>query len=135
MNRIPTHKLTICTFCRHKGTTCRAGYDLIEKLRSAIVAAGDVIGDEFEISGTACVAGCDRPCTVAYYGTPKASYLFGDIDPDENIAELVNFAQQYAALHDGWHHSTDHPALLCDTNLARIPAAIMAVERTMERLS
>jgi predicted metal-binding protein len=130
-----THRITICTSCRHKGTTCRPGYELIEKLRQAIASAGDAIPEEFEISGVACMAGCDHPCTVAYHGTKKATYLFGDIEPETDIEDLVAFATQYAYLHDGWCSSVDRPGKLRKSTLARVPAAIMAIEEDELRVS
>ena len=123
-----THRITICTSCRHKGTECRPGYDLIERLRQAIAKAGDAVPETFEISGVACMAGCDHPCTVAYHGTKKAPYLFGDIDPETDIDDLVSFAKQYAYLSDGWCSSVDRPGKLRKSTLARVPAAIMAIE-------
>ena len=129
------HRITICTSCRHKGTECRPGYELIDRLRRAIAQAGDAVPEAFEISGVACMAGCDRPCTVAYHATRKATYLFGDIDPDTDIDDLVAFARQYAYLHDGWCASVDRPGKLRGATLARVPAAIMAVETVEARAS
>ncbi|GFE50337.1 hypothetical protein So717_20900 [Roseobacter cerasinus] len=129
------HRITICTSCRHKGTTCRPGYELIERLRQAIALAGEAVSDTFEISGVACMAGCDRPCTVAYHGTQKATYLFGDIDPNTDINDLVAFAEQYADLQDGWCSSVDRPGKLRQTTLARVPAAIVAIEASKARAS
>ena len=129
------HRITICTSCRHKGTQCRPGYELIEKLRQAIAQAGDAVPEEFEISGVACMAGCDRPCTVAYHGSRKATYLFGDIDPATDVDDLVAFARQYAFLQDGWCSSVDRPGKLRQTTLARVPAAIIAIEGTEARAS
>lgn len=122
------HRITICTSCRHKGTDCRPGYELIEKLRRAIAEAGPAVPEDFAISGVACMAGCDHPCTVAYHGTKKATYLFGDIDPATDIEALVAFAKQYAYLHDGWCASVDRPGKLRTSTLARVPAAIIALE-------
>ncbi|MDF1607966.1 DUF1636 domain-containing protein [Hoeflea sp. YIM 152468] len=122
------HKITVCTTCRYKGTDCRPGSELIEKLRAAIKAAGDAVPEDFEVSGVACMAGCDRPCTVAYHGSRKATYLFGDIDPAVDIDDLVTFAQQYAYLHDGWCSSVDRPGKLRKSTLARVPCAIIALE-------
>ncbi|MEO1154910.1 MAG: DUF1636 domain-containing protein [Pseudomonadota bacterium] len=135
MNRTESNRITICTSCKHKGQDCRPGYELIAKLRQAISAAGDAVSEDFEISGVACMAGCDHPCTVAYHGTRKATYLFGDIDPDQDIGDLVTFARQYAHLHDGWCSSVDRPGKLRSTTLARVPAAIIAVENSVERVS
>ncbi|MEM8871848.1 MAG: DUF1636 domain-containing protein [Pseudomonadota bacterium] len=129
------HRITICTSCRHKGIECRPGYKLIERLRQSLAEAGDAIPDAFEISGVACMAGCDRPCTVAYHSTKKATYLFGDIDPETDIEDLVAFAKQYACLHDGWCASAGRPGKLRKTTLARVPAAIMAIEETKVQTS
>lgn len=121
------HQITICTSCRHTGTSCRPGYALIERLRQAIAMAGDSVSDGFEVSGVACMAGCDRPCTVAYHASRKATYLFGDIDPDTDIDDLVRFAELYATLEDGWCSSPQRPGKLRDTTLARVPAAMLAI--------
>ena len=129
------HRITICTSCKHKGTTCRPGFELIDRLRKAIAQAGDSVPEAFEISGVACMAGCNHPCTVAYHGTQKVTYLFGDIDPDTDIDDLVAFARQYAYLHDGWCSSVDRPGKLRKSTLARVPAAIIAVEETEARAS
>jgi len=132
MGQIKSHRISVCTSCKYKGTSCKPGYDMIEKLRAAIDAAGDAIPESFEISGVACMAGCDRPCTVAYYGSRKATYLFGDIDPETDIEDLVAFARQYAYLHDGWCSSVDRPGKLRKSTLARVPSSFIALEPTEE---
>jgi len=131
----PNHRITICTSCKHKGGTCRPGYELIERLRAAIDAAGDTITEQFEISGTACMAACDHPCTVAYHSTRKATYLFGDIETGQDIDDLVAFARQYAILGDGWCSSVDRPGRLRTHTLARVPSMMLAVEENKARLS
>lgn len=135
MDTHSTHRITICTSCRHKGTQCRPGFELIDKLRKAIKAAGNTLSDDFEVSGVACMAGCDRPCTVAYHGSRKATYLFGDIDPDVDIDDLVTFAQDYATLEDGWCSSLDRPGKLRTSTLARVPSAMIAFEASAVRAS
>ena len=126
-----THRVSVCITCRHKAGApddqCRPGRLLIERLRAAMDLAGEAVGADFEVRGTACMAGCDRPCTVAYYGSHKATYLFGDIDPDEDIDDLLAFARQYAGLHDGWCSSAQRPKGLSGKTLARVPAALLVV--------
>ena len=121
------HQVLVCKACKHKGDACKPGFALLKKLRAAIEAAG--LGKEFEVSGTACLAGCvpdhGEPCVVGYRATEKATWLFGDIDPDQALDELVDFARSYAALGDGWLNGKDLPPGLCDTTLARIPAAMI----------
>ncbi len=131
----PTHRISICTSCKHVGETCRPGYELIKRLRAAIEMAGNAITEDFEISGVACMAGCKHPCTVAYQSTRKATYLFGDISPEQDIEDLVSFAQQYAALADGWCSSVDRPGKLRTNTLARVPSMMLALEDSTERLA
>ncbi|MBO9425714.1 DUF1636 domain-containing protein [Labrenzia sp. R4_1] len=129
------HRITVCTSCRRKGTETRPGFELIERLRNALLAADDTMPETFDVSGVACMAGCDRPCTIAYHGTSKASYLFGDIDPATDVDDLVAFAKQYAYLGDGWCSSVDRPGKLRKSTLARIPAAGSALEDQKARAS
>lgn len=129
------HKIFVCTSCRHRGTECRPGFELIKTLQEALKAALPVSADDFEVSGIACMAGCSRPCTVAYRASEKATYLFGDIDPDTDIDDLVAFAQQYRSLEDGWCNSGDRPGKLRHTTLARIPAALIVTEAAKAAVS
>jgi predicted metal-binding protein len=121
------HQILVCKACKHKGQDCKPGFQLLTKLRAAISAAG--LGETFEVSGTACLAGCvpdhGEPCVVGWRATEKATWLFGDIDPDQPLDDLVAFARSYAALKDGWMTGRDLPPGLCDTTLARIPAAMI----------
>ncbi|WP_371224213.1 DUF1636 family protein [Roseovarius sp. 2305UL8-3] len=132
---VPSHRITICTSCKHKSDSCHPGYELIERLRAAIDAAGDTITETFEISGTACMAGCEHPCTVAYHSTRKATYLFGDIEPGQDIDDLVAFARQYAVPGDGWCSAIERPGKLRTHTLARVPAMMLAPEDSKARLS
>ena len=102
------HQIIVCEGCRHHGQSCGPGYALLQKLRAAVALAG--VDETFEISGTACLVTCGRSCTVAWQATGTATWFFGDIDPDQPIADLVEFAR--------------HPAAPGDA-LARIPAAMI----------
>lgn len=117
------HQVLVCTACRHKGQPCGPGLALIAALQRALEAAG--LGDDFEVSGTACMAGCDRPCTVAWRAAGKATWLFGDVEPGADIDDLVTFAQLYQRLEDGWCRAADRPGKLARTALARIPATLV----------
>jgi predicted metal-binding protein len=121
------HQILVCKACKHHGKTCEPGFALLKKLRATTAAAG--LGDEFEVSGTACLAGCvpdhGGPCVVRRRATAKATWLFGDIDPSQSMDDLVEFSSLYAALEDGWMSGKDLSPRLCDTTLARIPAAMI----------
>ena len=87
-------QILVCKACKHQGEACIPGFDLLKKLREAIAKAG--LADDFEVSGTACLAGCvpahGQPCVVT---------------------------------RDGWMTRKDLPLRLCDTTLARSPAAMI----------
>lgn len=124
------HILSVCTSCRHAGSECRPGRELIAQLRAAMSVAYVTVSEEFEVSGVAAIADCDRPCTTAYHATAKATYLFGDVDPDEDIGDLLAFARQYCGPKDGWCSSITRSGKLPDAKLARRPAALIIA--TME---
>ncbi len=121
------YQILVCKACKPKDQACKPGFDLLKKLRTAIASSG--LGDAFEVSGTACLAGCvpdhGEPCVIGYRATAKATWLFGDIDPDQPLDDLIAFARSYAAFDDGWMTARDLPPSLCDTTLARIPAAMI----------
>ncbi len=126
------HQILVCKTCKHRATNrggeaCAPGHALLKKLRAAIQAAG--LADDFEVSGTACLAGCvpdhGGACVVGWRASAKAAWLFGDIDPAQPIDDLVAFSRLYAAVEDGWLSGRDCPPRLCDNTLARIPAAVI----------
>ena len=127
MNLDPSHSITVCLSCKKSsGGEDAPGYDLIERLRRALADTRDIGAEPYTVGGVACMAGCDRPCTVAFQCGGKASYLFGDIDPDADIDDLMRFARQYALLRDGWCSSVDRPGKLRKSTLARIPGVAPA---------
>jgi predicted metal-binding protein len=120
------HQILVCKVCKHYDRPCTPGFELMRRLRAAIASAG--LSEDFEVSGTACLAGCATPCTVAWRASGKATWLFGDVDPDQPLDELIAFSRLYARLDDGWCSGADCPPGLRETTLARIPAAIIVTQ-------
>lgn len=77
--------------------------------------------DSFRLETVACLAGCGRPLAVAFTGPGRATYLFGDIDPERDAEALLAFGRQYRELPDGWCNEGQRPAGLRGRTLARIP--------------
>jgi predicted metal-binding protein len=129
------HQLVICTTCRKTGTDCRLGFELLQSLnRAADLGRAAGLPEDFGVSGTACLSGCSRPCTVAFVADGKTSYLFGDIDPQENLDALVEFAKLYRVREDGMTRFNERPGALRGKCLARIPSALMMSEATEREL-
>lgn len=128
------HRITVCTNCRHVGRPCRPGLDLLKHLQAAISQAGRTLSDDFSLEGSVCMAGCERPCTVAFQATAKATYLFGDIEDAADIGALVSFARLYRDRPDGLTRECERPTALGGKTLARIPAAIVSAEYQLSPL-
>ena len=124
-----THRITVCTNCRHVGAPCHPGLKLLKHLQAAIAQAGAALSDDFSLEGSVCMAGCERPCTVAFQETAKATYLFGDIAGEADIEALVSFGELYRDRPDGLTREGERPKMLDGKTLARIPAAIVSAER------
>ncbi len=113
-------RISLCTMCRHKNEACKAGYQLLERLNLALTSAGDVITDDFEITGTATLDGCNQGCTVAWLGSLQGCYLFGDIDAGEDVTELMHYLTK----------SCDNNGLQVKaaSHLTKIPAAMIVTQ-------
>ncbi len=117
------HNIAVCTTCRVEGQAGAPGAELVRQLREAITLAsrnGQLA--TFTVSDIACMAGCSRPCTIAFQADDKATYLFGDIDPAHHVDAIVQFAKQYECSADGWTRSAERPSGLAGKTLARVPA-------------
>lgn len=121
-----TQWITVCTSRRRNGTTCKPGMAFLNRLNKAMtMASKSGAPSTFEISGAACMAGCSRPCTVAYLSNGKTSYLFGDVDPDDDIEALAAFADQYRRSGDGWTKAPERPVSPRKKTLARLPGSLI----------
>jgi predicted metal-binding protein len=130
----PQHIITVCTDCRITGTACRPGLELLARLNESLSRMGVASGPDFSVEGTVCMAGCERPCTIAFQASGKATYLFGDIAPDTDIGALVEFASIYANRPDGLTREAERPRGLGGKTIARIPASFLVSEHYAERI-
>lgn len=105
------HHLMVCAAC-HGAEKAAA---LVERLAQAL--------PEFSIGGVDCMSGCTRPGALAFRADGKASYLFGDIDPDGEIDDIVAFARAYHSMPDGWITDALRFGTLRHGAIARIPVA------------
>ncbi|RVP47822.1 DUF1636 family protein [Sinorhizobium medicae] len=116
------HQVLVCKGCKRTERHRRPGVSMIANLRAAIAKTD--LTEQFEVTGTACMGGCDHPCSVAFRAPEKASWLFFNLDPIDDVADIVRFAELYAELEDGWCRSVDRPGKLAENILARLPAMI-----------
>lgn len=116
--------IIVCIRCRgRRAIDGHPGPRLLSLLQTLLE---DGLGERFRLAEADCMAGCGRPLTVAYTASAKASYLFGDIDPNRDASYLIDFARLYHALPDGWCKEGERPPGLAGKTLARIPASLSA---------
>lgn len=130
---LPT-ELLICTTCRAPdaprdtpapGPT--AGQALFDHLQDALdLQALSTDGTEppaVRLHGIACLAACDRSCTMALQAAGKTTYVFGGLTPDAACAEAVlTVAHEHARRADGSLVWADRPERLRRGLITRLPA-------------
>ncbi|AHD08526.1 DUF1636 family protein [Phaeobacter gallaeciensis] len=121
MDGTARHRILVCTSCKGTDPGTRPGSQLIGALRDELDRRGDTV---VEVAGVACMAGCSHPCTVGFQAEGKASYVFGDLNLQDDLADILHFADLYKLLADGWCSSIDRPGKLRRSTLSRIPALL-----------
>lgn len=108
-----THRVVVCSTCEGKD-----GKGFAETLRAAFAKAGL----PFEVQDFDCMSNCGKPLSVAFKSPDKATYLFGEIDPDTDLDDTVAFARMYLASDDGWIEDARGAGRLRFCLIGRVPA-------------
>ncbi len=113
----------VCTSCRGE----RAGVeDETRRPGAVLVAALEARIRELSVSGLAvepveCLAVCKRPCTLALAADGKWTYLIGDLDAAEHVAEIIAGAVAYRDSENGIVAWRERPATFRRGVIARVP--------------
>ena len=107
------HRVVICSTC--DGCDGKA---FAVQVRVALAKAGL----DFEVCDFDCMSNCDRPLSVAFKADDKATYLFGDVAPARDLADMVAFARMYANRDDGWIEDARGAGQLRHCLIGRVPA-------------
>ncbi|OIQ31326.1 MAG: hypothetical protein BM562_08475 [Alphaproteobacteria bacterium MedPE-SWcel] len=115
--------LTVCTTCRRAGAdpeATRPGRILTERLAERLAAAA--LPDGVTVRGVECLSACSRGCTLHLSGGPdRWSYIYGDLDPDTHLDDIVAGTSAYAATTDGFVPWRERPVVFRKQSIARIP--------------
>jgi len=107
-------------------TTCQAGRELAPgetpagALLFSAVAGLLAEGGATELRGASCMANCERGCSAALAMAGKWTYFLGNLRP-EHAADLLTYAQTYAASATGTVMPSRRPASLRHIVLGRVP--------------
>ncbi|EBA16719.1 hypothetical protein RSK20926_02904 [Roseobacter sp. SK209-2-6] len=118
--------LTVCLTCRNEGAdpeATRPGTLLHDALKEAGMPEG------VTLRGVKCLSACSRSCTVLLTGGEERwSYVYGDMDPEEHVAEILTGTAAYAATADGLVPWRERPTAFRKQSVARIPPAAFPSE-------
>ncbi|UWS81841.1 DUF1636 family protein [Pseudophaeobacter sp. TrK17] len=111
--------LTICTTCKRDGVdpeATRPGALLMAALSDASLPAG------VTVRGVECLSACKRGCAMVLTGgEARWSYIYGDLDPDAHVDDILAGAAAYASTTDGLVPWRERPQVFRKQSIARIP--------------
>jgi predicted metal-binding protein len=113
----------VCTTCRRKRADVPLGYDLpgeglVRALEEEVARQGL---DEIAVTPVACLAVCNRPCTVAFTGPGKWTHLVGNLHPEAHVKDIVANARMVASVPDGIVPWAERPQAIRSGGIARVP--------------
>ncbi len=107
------HRIVVCSTC--DGVD---GKGFAARLREEIAREAM----NFEVQDHDCMSNCSRPLSVAFSAEGKATYLFGDLDPEKDLQDTLSFARLYADCVDGWIEDARGAGRLRHCLIGRVPA-------------
>jgi predicted metal-binding protein len=123
MNRDTGVTIFVCVSCRRRLGEAEDDFDhpgprLVEALDRHI---GETGAQGLTIEPVECLAVCKRPCTLALRAAGKWTYLVGDLDPEQHVAEIAEAALSYGRSENGIVPWKERPATFRRGVVARIP--------------
>jgi predicted metal-binding protein len=109
----------VCVTCRHsEAEGKRPGALLHEALGSELAARGilDIVAQPVE-----CLSVCKRPCTIAFAGVGKWTYVIGDLNAADHVADIITGAERYHASANGIVPWRERPVPVRRGVVARVP--------------
>lgn len=114
--------LTVCTTCRRiaggepVADEPRPGARLYETLTQS------ELPENVRLKPAECLSACSRGCSIALTGGPaRWTYVYGDMDPDTQVEEILTGVRAYAQTTDGIVPWRERPQAFRKQSIARIP--------------
>ncbi len=114
-----TVTLHVCVTCRRGLPDAGDGPRPGAVLHQALLAAG--VPDGVRIVPAECLSACDNGCNIALSAPGRWSYVYGHMDPDAHVADILAGVAAYAAAPDGIVPWRERPQIFRKQSLARIP--------------
>ncbi len=111
--------LTVCTTCRHADAEegeIRPGEALLDAILAGEIPEG------VTVKGVKCLSACSNSCTIAVTGgAARWSYVYGNLNPENHVAEILDGVGRYARTEDGIVPWRERPEIFKRQSIARIP--------------
>lgn len=115
--------LTICTTCRRVAGSEPVA-DEAERPGARMMAALSAadLPEGVTLRGTECLSACSRGCSMVLSGgEARWTYVYGDLDPDQHVEDILTGTAAYAATSDGLVPWRERPTVFRKQSIARIP--------------
>jgi len=114
--------LTVCTTCRKTVDGERVPEEPRPGDRLFEALSGAEMPDGVRVIGNECLSACSNGCSMVLSGGPdRWTYVYGRLDPDQHIEDILKGAAAYAATPDGIVPWRARPEIFRKQSLARIP--------------
>ena len=113
-----TVELLVCTRCRIGDDAPRDGDRPGAVLFGRLAAA---VAEGVIVTPVECLSNCTKGCTIALRGAGRWTYVYGALNPHDDLACVLDGAARYRASADGvvpWRERPEHFRRNC---IARIP--------------
>jgi predicted metal-binding protein len=119
----PRITIFVCVSCRRPTGDSKDSFDEPgPRLAAALrVRLSNADHDRVEVTPVECLAVCKRPCTVAFSGADKWTYLIGDLDPEAHVEEIVSAALAFGSSDTGILPWRERPLSFRKGVVARVP--------------
>ena len=113
--------LFVCATCRREG-------DLSEPRPGARLCASlSERAPDLDVQPVECLSNCTRSCTVAVAAPGKWTYVVGNLDPEQNVDDVLHFARLHGASADGLTVWRERPVHIRKNTIARVPPMPTAI--------
>lgn len=116
--------LHVCLTCRQRdaeGQVIETGEPRAGMRLHDALAASVPDDAPFILAGVECLSNCKRACTVGLLSPTRWSYVYGDLDPEASIDDIIAGATLYAGTEDGIVPWRERPQIFRKGVIARIP--------------
>jgi predicted metal-binding protein len=123
------HALFVCQSCAGKWQEGKqvgksGGYSLYQQLVARLPE--HPLASELEIRAVNCLGACSRPCAIALAAWGKSTYIFGDLNRNESLAEVAEAILEGASLYrnqtDGTMKWSERPERLKKGLIGMVPS-------------